>query len=717
MKTIIHLFFASLFFFGCNTQKEKHSTSLKAEEVSNPINKTLKHTLVHNGQQAGQVINTAQLGEGTLVDFELEKATDEQTFNLGKINELKQFTGSYRHKSCWMNAKTGVSLKELPIETQFLLTDQGKGTYLMLIPLVGEKARCSFSGNENAELELIVETGDTLTHVKQFKGFYVLKGENPQDMIAQAMKEIQSDLKTFELRSQKNTPWFADYFGWCTWNALGHNLSNDTLVYAAETFKQSKIPVKYFLIDDGWQASNGRLLGAYSADKQKFPNGISETVNTLKSEYGLDKVLIWQALWGKFRGIDPKAFPEIATDVSFMPPKRMSYLLDKKKQTKSTTYEATVGPRFYPPFFGKRMTIPQFSPFFEQYFSYLKQQGIDGVKVDAMTWVEATGNNRGGRVTVMKEMMEGLQKASNKHFNNEMINCSSLSNDYLFNTVSSNVTRTSTDFFPDKPASHGEHIFINAHTSFWLGEVVLPDWDMFQSGHENGAFHAGARAISGGPIYTTEKIGSENKEVLMKLMTEEGRLPRAKTHGRVCTSSLFVSPTANDSAIKIFNTNLKGGVIGAFNCSYDATEDIIVKATISSKDIEGIEGDNFAVYQHSTGKVFTQAKNDKLDITIKELDFDLFTYVSIDEGFAPLGITDKYNPAGMLLTCNLTPDAVAMDVMGGGNFVAYADTKPKEVFVNNKSIDFEYNGDSKVLKFFVPLKGQASIVVKRNKTI
>ena len=41
------------------------------------------------------------------------------------------------------------------------------------------------------------------------------------------------------------------------------------------------------------------------------------------------------------------------------------------------------------------------------------------------------------------------------------------------------------DFYPEKPETHGRHIFINAHNSFWLGEFVIPDWDMFLTGHES----------------------------------------------------------------------------------------------------------------------------------------------------------------------------------------------------------------------------------------
>ena len=39
----------------------------------------------------------------------------------------------------------------------------------------------------------------------------------------------------------------------------------------------------------------------------------------------------------------------------------------------------------------------------------------------------------------------------------------------------------------------------------WFGEFIQPDWDMFQSGHRMGALHAAGRAVSGGPVYVSDK--------------------------------------------------------------------------------------------------------------------------------------------------------------------------------------------------------------------
>jgi len=45
------------------------------------------------------------------------------------------------------------------------------------------------------------------------------------------------------------------------------------------------------------------------------------------------------------------------------------------------------------------------------------------------------------------------------------------------------------------------HIAAVAYNSVFLGEFMLPDWDMFHSLHPAGEYHGSARAISGGPVY------------------------------------------------------------------------------------------------------------------------------------------------------------------------------------------------------------------------
>lgn len=48
------------------------------------------------------------------------------------------------------------------------------------------------------------------------------------------------------------------------------------------------------------------------------------------------------------------------------------------------------------------------------------------------------------------------------------------------------VARVSDDFYPRDPASSTPHIGACAYNTMYLGALVQPDWDMFQSAHPAG---------------------------------------------------------------------------------------------------------------------------------------------------------------------------------------------------------------------------------------
>ena len=52
----------------------------------------------------------------------------------------------------------------------------------------------------------------------------------------------------------------------------------------------------------------------------------------------------------------------------------------------------------------------------------------------------------------------------------------------------------------------GVHMIHCAYNSLWMGQIIQPDWDMFQSDHVCAKYHAGSRAICGGPVYLSDSL-------------------------------------------------------------------------------------------------------------------------------------------------------------------------------------------------------------------
>lgn len=84
------------------------------------------------------------------------------------------------------------------------------------------------------------------------------------------------------------------------------------------------------------------------------------------------------------------------------------------------------------------------------------------------------------------------------------------------------VARVSDDYYPRDPASSTPHIGACAYNSLYLGALVQPDWDMFQSAHPAGEQRKGKQGAAdgfGGVLCTALTwCGAVLEELVVKLM-------------------------------------------------------------------------------------------------------------------------------------------------------------------------------------------------------
>ena len=107
------------------------------------------------------------------------------------------------------------------------------------------------------------------------------------------------------------------------------------------------------------------------------------------------------------------------------------------------------------------------------------------------------------------------------------------------------VFRGSDDFWPNDPASHGPHLFANALNSLLLTNIGLQDWDAFQSILKTkgaATMHAVSRAISGGPVYCSDKRDNHDIEIITRLALAEGKVPRPLRNALPVERMLFEDP-------------------------------------------------------------------------------------------------------------------------------------------------------------------------------
>ena len=312
----------------------------------------------------------------------------------------------------------------------------------------------------------------------------------------------------------------------------------------------------------------------------------------------------------------------------------------------------------------------------------------------------------GGRVPMMRSYREALEGSVQTHFQGNLINCMSCANEMLYGALNSNLTRTSTDFWPNKPESHGLHLYVNAQVSAWFGEFVHPDWDMFQSGHVMGAYHAAGRAVGGCPVYVSDKPGAHDFGLLRRLVLPDGSVLRADGPGRPTRDCLFHDPTKEDVLLKIWNRNGDAGVVGVFNARYGeaGAEVPPIAGAVRPSDVPGLLGERFAVYAHGARELRVLGRDEPWELTLPQLAFEVFTVVPIEDGVAPVGLADMFNSAGAILKNGRdAAGAYEIELRGGGRFLAWSDRAPMSVEVDGCPTAFSF--DAHRLETNLPASG------------
>ena len=637
-------------------------------------------------------------GVGRFFKFTSESPASRTVFSLGKISGVTRFVGCHRYEPFWMLPYVGKTGSEVIIETQYLLAETDRNTYVLVVPLIDSAFRASLQGNEQNEVELVIESGDPAVTTESMVGLFIAESDNPYTLMEASAKAVMARMKTGRLRREKSLPAFVDVFGWCTWDSFYQEVSLEKVRWGLESFREGGIQPKLLILDDGWQSvrtmpTGEKRLTAFAAN-EKFPGDLKPTVEMTRNEFGVETFLVWHALSGYWSGVDGEALPGYG--VRSLARRFSPGILHHCPEFDTKWWGSLSG--VVPP--------ENIYRFYQDYHRALRLQGVNGVKVDNQSMLEGVSYSFGGRVAMMRAYHEALEGSVQTQFNGTLINCMSCSSEVFYSALNSNLIRTSTDFWPDKPESHGLHLYINATVSLWFGEFLHPDWDMFQSGHKMGAYHAAGRAVSGSPVYVSDKPDAHDFTVLRKLMLADGTTLRAQHIGRPTRDSIFSDPTKEATLLKIFNLNLDAGVLGVFNARYESAEKTTepISDMISPADIEGLEGEHFAVLAHESQTLIVLAKNETLSITLSELTFELFTLVPIRDGVAPLGLTDKYNSAGAITQKGLiVPNIYELSLRSGGEFAAYVENRPQSLEVDGQATsEFTYDEATHLLRMSLP---------------
>jgi raffinose synthase len=307
-------------------------------------------------------------------------------------------------------------------------------------------------------------------------------------------------------------------------------------------------------------------------------------------------------------------------------------------------------------------------------------------------------NGTFGQASAMRRYQEALQGAAFAHLNGNTLHCMCNGSDVAYNLSATVAWRNSDDFYPARPESHPFHVHTNAMNNLWSGTFSIPDWDMFQSGHPAGAFHAAARAISGGPVYVSDKPGRHDVALLRKLVTSDGRVLRCPQPAQPTQDCLFTDCYREPTLLKIANRNGPVGVLGAFHCRWRTEGNGPLRGRLRPGDVPGLRGTAFAVYLHNRKELLLMKRRTPCTLTLDPLGWELATVSPVRGGIAPLGLLDKLNGSAALECHGLREDgAFACTLRDGGRIGFYCARRPRRVLVNGRERRAAYERGSGLL--------------------
>lgn len=704
------------------------------------------------------VVVTPGAQGSAFIGAESSAPSSHHVFNLGVLEDWK-FVCLFIAKIWWMIPRVGNSGRDIPKETQMLLLEVGEEAalgivdedtplepstenkfYVLVLPILDGAFRTTLQGSPQNDLQFRYESGAPEVETSQaLEGVFVNSGDNPFELIKDSIKLLAKQKGTFNHLENKKIPAHLDWFGWCTWDAFYTEVSPQGIKDGLQSFKDGGVSPKFLIIDDGWQETKNELLkdgkpfieGTQFAirltdikENSKFKRSgsdgstenLKDLISDIKDNYGLKYVYMWHALAGYWGGVSPSSEAMKKYNPKLVFPVQSPGQIGNIRDIAMDCLEK----------YGVGLLDPQkVFNFYDDMHSYLANSGADGVKVDVQNALATMGSGHGGRVSITKQFHKALDESVEKNFgDNNLICCMCHNSDSIFSFEKSAAARASEDFMPNEPTFQTLHIASVSFNSLLLGEIVVPDWDMFHSNHSTAEFHGAARAIGGCPIYVSDKPGKHDFKILQKLVLPDGSILRARHAGRPTRDSLFVDPVMDGkSLLKIWNLNKLTGVVGVFNCqgagiwpmkeAYEHAKSSPANASMSGHvsplDVEFLEditeenwNDECAVYAFKSGSLTRVSKSKYVNVSLSVLQCEIFTISPIkviDENthFAPIGLINMYNSGGAVEECSYTETIALIRARGSGLFGVYSSRKPSACKVDKKDEVFSYNAASGLL--------------------
>lgn len=544
--------------------------------------------------------------------------------------EVEEYMADYRHSEFWCRPHFGTDFTQIPDETQTLVYRRKNGTFGVILPVVSEQYKCVLKGTESGLVARLFSWSNGLTTCSGL-AFVCGEGEDPFAVMERCVETALTLLNSgYPSRKDRRYPDIFEYLGWCSWDAMQIRVSEEGVLEKCREFQEKKIPVQWALLDDMWaevhefygaeyanfremvELQHRSTLYSFEADPLRFPEGLKHCIDKVK-ECGL-RVGIWHPTTGYWRGLDPEgdAYAKVK-----------DYLLETQDGRHISDYKTEKAYMFY-----------------KTFHDFLRRCGAEMIKIDNQSMVNRFYKGLAPVGEIARSYHDGMEASVGEHFDNAMINCMGMASEDMWNRAISPISRCSDDFMPENSEWFHKHILQCSYNSFVQGQFYYCDWDMWWSDDGQAEKNSILRGISGGPIYVSDPIGRSKKEILDPLVLSDGRILRCDRPAMPTADCLTKNPETSGEPFKVQNICGDSGILAAFNLD---REDLAVQGTISPSDVEGLEGETFAVYEYFTGEVQILNREARIPLALRNgNEYKLYLFVPYVQDFAALGDVSKF---------------------------------------------------------------------------
>ena len=521
----------------------------------------------------------------------------------GKVNYIGRWERD--PVDCWTYPTFPRSIDEVPPYTVFLLAklDDAYEAYLAL-------SAGQLTGFIGPGLRLVAYTGRLSQSVRGWP-LAIGIGKDPYEAVENAVK-LASTVAPIKHRRSKAKPLFMNGLGWCSWNALlTDDLSHENVVRIVKGLRDRGIPVRWVIVDDGWQELRNGSLNNIKPNSSKFPRGFKALVDDLKA-LGVNDVGLWFTINMYWRG----------TTEGFL------------NMLGAEGFRTTMG---YVP----RPNLEDAFRLYDAWLKVLKGEGFSFVKVDNQWAVHRLywGFANDAEASRAIELALQLAAASNGI---DILNCMDMAPGNYSNYALSNAMRISLDYIPMWRADAKLHTLWSAYNSLLYSHFAYPDYDMWMTYDPSARLIAVTRVFSGGPVYITDREPEKTNVELIKWITlSDGEVVRVDEPAVPTRDILFRDPYNEAVLLKLASTVNGYPAVAFMNINRDG---IRISEEFKLANLPMRLNGQYAYYKVLSGEWGVVKAEDSIKVELGELEAEIVVLAPLIGGKAVLGIAEKVLP-------------------------------------------------------------------------